>query len=355
MDPFVNFGFGIVKTPPSPADSGTTLELYPGHGITIDPSVDGEYNVVIVPNNVKPLSANSEIVRITAKSADTFTIDRAEESTNARTIQEGDFVFLDVTAKTLTDIRNMLTARLAATIFNAEHDATTGAHKTDTIAEKTSGNGVSVDGLKVKDGTLVKFNGWQLLDTANQPTRFDDNTMTNPAGIDWTDYLAKGDSIEWIQNSTTKKAYVYSVTSTAIVLAGDTVTASQAISGFRYSKIPGAAGRFNFTTTVSSLVGTISSGTLNLAKFWIYGDIIFFDFSYTVNTAGTGANLLIFTVPAHIVFSSLLGYGRVDGTTGHMLQAVKNGVNNSVAIGKYDNTTAIGSGAIIQVRCQAFI
>ena len=45
---------------------------------------------MIWPAGAQPLSTNAEIVRVTARSTDTLTITRAQESTSARTVVVGD-------------------------------------------------------------------------------------------------------------------------------------------------------------------------------------------------------------------------------------------------------------------------
>lgn len=113
MDTAKNFVYGLVKTAPSPAVSGTTLvldktdygDLFP------DPATVGAYNIVIWATASKPLVSNAEIVRVTAKSdnvgADetTLTITRQQEDTSARTIVAGDQIALGVTAKTILDLQ----------------------------------------------------------------------------------------------------------------------------------------------------------------------------------------------------------------------------------------------------------
>lgn len=109
LDPVKNFAISRVATAPSPADSGTTLVVETGDGALFpDPSASGEYNVVIYPNGEQPTSTNAEIVRVTARTSDTMTIDREEEGTSARTIVEGDIVMLAITAKVIGDLNTVV-------------------------------------------------------------------------------------------------------------------------------------------------------------------------------------------------------------------------------------------------------
>lgn len=107
FDAHKNFSYGTVLTAPSPPASGTTLVLGSGQGAEFpDPSVDGEYNVTVWPTATQPLSSNSEIVRVTARSTDTLTITRQQEGSSARTILVGDQVAMTITKKIVTDLEN---------------------------------------------------------------------------------------------------------------------------------------------------------------------------------------------------------------------------------------------------------
>ena len=123
LDPIRNFAISRVATVPSPADSGTTLVVDAGDGALFpDPSSSGEFNVVIYPNGEQPDSSNAEIVRVTARTTDTMTIEREQESTSARTITEGDVVMLGITKKTIDDIQDV-----------AEGAETTAGEASDTV------------------------------------------------------------------------------------------------------------------------------------------------------------------------------------------------------------------------------
>lgn len=100
-DAHKNFAISTVATAPSPATSGTSLVVASGHG-TRFPAVS--FNAVICPANTTPTPDNSEVVRVTGISTDTFTITRTQESSSARTVIVGDVIFAGPTAKTLTDV-----------------------------------------------------------------------------------------------------------------------------------------------------------------------------------------------------------------------------------------------------------
>lgn len=100
-DSHANFAYSTVATAPSPATSGASLVVASGQG-TLFPATP--FNAVICPAGTQPTSANAEIVRVTARSTDTFTITRTQEGTSARTVIVGDQIFAAITKKTLTDI-----------------------------------------------------------------------------------------------------------------------------------------------------------------------------------------------------------------------------------------------------------
>lgn len=119
LDPVKNFAISRVGTAPSPAASGTTLVVETGDGVLFpDPATSGAYNVVVYPNGEQPTSTNAEIVRVTARTSDTMTITREQESTSARTIVEGDIVMLGITAKVVGDIQDTAESAVVAGIIS---------------------------------------------------------------------------------------------------------------------------------------------------------------------------------------------------------------------------------------------
>ena len=104
-DAHANFAVSAVATAPSPATSGTSLVVTAGHGSRF-PAVP--FNATIWPSGSSPDPSNAEIVRVTARSTDTLTITRAQESTTARTVVVGDLIAATITAKTLTDVEDVM-------------------------------------------------------------------------------------------------------------------------------------------------------------------------------------------------------------------------------------------------------
>lgn len=94
-----NFALTTMASPPS-GTGGTSLTVATGTG-TRFPAVP--FNATIWPANVQPTTDNAEIVRVTAKATDVFTITRAQEGTSARTHSANDQIAATITARTLTD------------------------------------------------------------------------------------------------------------------------------------------------------------------------------------------------------------------------------------------------------------
>lgn len=107
-DAHANFAISAVATAPSPANSGTSLIVTAGHGTRFPTA---PFNAVVWPSGSSPDPSNAEIVRVTARSTDTLTITRAQESSSARTIVVGDQIAAGITRKTVSDIEDRITAK----------------------------------------------------------------------------------------------------------------------------------------------------------------------------------------------------------------------------------------------------
>jgi hypothetical protein len=105
FDPMKNFAYSLVATAPSPSTSGISLTVTATEG-SFFPSVP--FNCVICPQNTAPTENNAEIVRVTAVSTDTFTIERAQEGSTAQSIAVGYQIWESATAKIYTDVENTI-------------------------------------------------------------------------------------------------------------------------------------------------------------------------------------------------------------------------------------------------------
>ena len=118
-DKHKNFAYSVVATAPSPATSGTSLVVSSGQG-TLFPVAP--FNATVWPAGEPARASNSEIVRVTVKSTDTFTITRAQEGTTAKSVAIGWQIAATITARSLTDIEEGF---VSAASFGAVGDDST--------------------------------------------------------------------------------------------------------------------------------------------------------------------------------------------------------------------------------------
>lgn len=118
MDAVKNFAYSNVVTAPSPALSGGTLTVTPGHGTRFPTA---PFNAVVWPTGVRPLVSNAEIVRVTAIVGDALTFSRTQEGSGNRAIVSGDQIAASLTKQYFDDLLTGL-AGLQAEIDAAEGD-----------------------------------------------------------------------------------------------------------------------------------------------------------------------------------------------------------------------------------------
>ena len=250
LDPVKNFAISRVATAPSPADSGTTLVVETGDGALFpDPSSSGAYNVVIYPNGEQPTSTNAEIVRVTARTSDTMTIDREEEGTSARTVAEGDIVMLAITAKMVSDLSTAVTGVVTETGIQ------TLTNKTLTAPALTS---PTISGA---------WDGWISAGETWTYESADDPTFTFTVGADVTTKYSVGMKIKLTQGTvkyfiiTAISAFTGGVTTITVYGGTDYDLASSAISANAYSMMRTPVG-FPLDSEKWMVKETDSSGTL---------------------------------------------------------------------------------------------
>lgn len=101
FDAHKNFTITTVATAPSPALTGLSLVVKAGTGV-IFPAPP--FNVVVWPEKSTASAGTVEVLRVTAITTDTLTIERKQEGSAARSIIAGDQIAVAITAKTITDI-----------------------------------------------------------------------------------------------------------------------------------------------------------------------------------------------------------------------------------------------------------
>lgn len=103
MDEYKNFAVSFVAVAPSPAVSGTQLSVTPGHGVVRYPAPP--FNLTVSPKDALPDPTTAEIIRVTGRAGDDFTILRAQEGSTPRAILVGDMITLTITEKTIDDLQ----------------------------------------------------------------------------------------------------------------------------------------------------------------------------------------------------------------------------------------------------------
>lgn len=99
------------------SDSDTELEVYTGDGALFPAA---PFYLTISPKNKWSRKINSEIVLVTAKSTDTFTITRAQKGTTAKEFYYGDIVANGIYKEDLDDIATDYNAAIASAISAAK-------------------------------------------------------------------------------------------------------------------------------------------------------------------------------------------------------------------------------------------
>jgi hypothetical protein len=167
--------FGVVNTSTGYDNTDTSIVLESGHGANLpDPAVD-QYNLVWWNSTdyaTPALDPDVEIVRVTAKSTDTLTVTRAQESTNAsnKNIAGKTYtMFLGATAKVFTDIYTSVAAKQPS---DATLDALA-AYNTNGLLTQTTGDtftGRTITGtasrISITNGNGVSGNPTINIDTS---------------------------------------------------------------------------------------------------------------------------------------------------------------------------------------------
>ena len=117
------------------SSGATAITLTAGQGAKFPSPSGGDYFMLTIVDNLN----NIEIVKVTAKATDTFTVVRGQEGTAARALGAGEIVGLRVTAGALDALKNKV---------QQTADIADGAVTTPKLAAN------AVDGTKLADGAI---------------------------------------------------------------------------------------------------------------------------------------------------------------------------------------------------------
>ena len=195
-----------------------------------------------------------------------------------------------------------------------------GAHTTDTIAEKTTAAGVTIDGVKLKDsqpycdvinektaatgvtvdGLLIKDGGvgpWDGWMTANETwTYASATTITVPAGA--ASKYAVGDKIKFTQ-TTVKYFYITAVADTLLtVTAGNVSTvANAAITNNYYSRADNPIGFPQWFSWTPAYTGFSVDPVMDMLKFCVVGKTCIVRCDNTTTNGTSNAATFTMTLP----------------------------------------------------------
>jgi len=148
MSNLKDFATSTVLTPPSPADSGTSLVVQSGHGARFPTT---PFYAVVHPPSEFPTLDNAEKVQVTSKSTDTFTITRGEGDTSPLEIEAGwrisNALFLDDIPDTFDDLTDGSTNKAFTSTLKTKLDGI------ETAADVTDATNVAAAGAVMESDT----------------------------------------------------------------------------------------------------------------------------------------------------------------------------------------------------------
>lgn len=167
-----DFATSTVLTAPSPADSGTSLVVASGHGARFPAA---PFYIVAHPPSEMPTIDNAEKILVTAKSTDTFTLDRAEGDPAAKSIEAGwrvsNVLFLDDIPDTFDDLTDGTTNKAFTSTLKTKLDGI------EALADVTDAANVDAAGATMNTDTNVKSNSW-VIDEDNMSSNVDTKVPT---------------------------------------------------------------------------------------------------------------------------------------------------------------------------------
>src|SRR5579859_3923056 len=179
FDSHKNFVITTIATPPSPAaPSGGATSVFTvatGTG-AIFPAAP--FDCVVYTAGVFPTNLNSEIIRVTNISTDTFTVTRGYEGSTVQTIIAGNIIALTVTAKNLVDIETAVNTNSGLIATNTANITTNTTNIATLNTEVAALNAISY--TDITDNTSVHHVG--INQTVPQFTLDVNGTIGNSVG-----------------------------------------------------------------------------------------------------------------------------------------------------------------------------
>lgn len=148
------------------SDSDTTLEVYTGDGVLFPAA---PFYLTISPKNKWSRKINSEIVLVTAKATDTFTITRAQKGTTAMEFSYGDLVANGIYTEDLSDAVDEAVAEAVPLSVTAALQAMMPVGFVVTLGVSTNPN--TLYGF----GTWTRIEGNVIVGVSDSDTDFDLN------------------------------------------------------------------------------------------------------------------------------------------------------------------------------------
>lgn len=106
-----NFQYSTVAVAPAPPLAGLTLSVQPTDGARF---AEAPFWAIVCAPETQPLEMNAEIVRVTGKTADKFTIERAQQGSVAQAIGTGWNIFAGDTAQSWAEVHAAIEANATA-------------------------------------------------------------------------------------------------------------------------------------------------------------------------------------------------------------------------------------------------
>ena len=110
-----NFQYSTVAVPPTPPVAGLSLSVQPGDGAKF---AEAPFWATLCAPETQPLGTNAEVIRVTAKNGDKFTIERAQQGSVAQAVTTGWSILAGDTAQSWLEVHAAIEAN--ATAISAE-------------------------------------------------------------------------------------------------------------------------------------------------------------------------------------------------------------------------------------------